>query len=30
MTTWYLDNEDWWRRVMDGSYRQWVATNYDA
>lgn len=27
---WYLDNEDWWRAVMDGSYRDWVATQYDA
>jgi dTDP-glucose 4,6-dehydratase len=25
---WYLDNEAWWRAVMDGSYREWVATNY--
>jgi dTDP-glucose 4,6-dehydratase len=25
---WYLDNEDWWRAVMDGSYRQWVKLNY--
>jgi len=27
---WYLDNEDWWRRVLDGSYRDWVAANYAA
>lgn len=27
---WYLDNEPWWRRVLDGSYRDWVATNYAA
>ncbi len=27
---WYLDNEDWWRGVLDGSYRDWVATNYAA
>ena len=26
---WYLDNEIWWRAVMDGSYREWVSTNYD-
>jgi dTDP-glucose 4,6-dehydratase len=26
---WYLENEDWWRSVMDGSYRQWVELNYD-
>ena len=25
---WYLANEDWWRAVMDGSYRQWVELNY--
>ena len=25
---WYLANEAWWRAVMDGSYREWVATNY--
>jgi dTDP-glucose 4,6-dehydratase len=25
---WYLDNETWWRRVMDGSYRDWVDRNY--
>lgn len=25
---WYLAHEDWWRAVMDGSYRQWVALNY--
>lgn len=25
---WYLDNEEWWRAVMDGSYRDWVSTNY--
>ncbi len=25
---WYLDNERWWRAVMDGSYRQWIAKNY--
>jgi dTDP-glucose 4,6-dehydratase len=28
MFQWYLDNERWWRGVMDGSYRNWVATNY--
>ena len=27
---WYLDNESWWRGVLDGSYRDWVATNYAA
>ena len=25
---WYLGNEAWWRSVIDGSYRDWVATNY--
>lgn len=25
---WYLDNEDWWRSVMDGSYRDWLDRNY--
>jgi len=25
---WYLANEAWWRAVMDGSYRDWVDTNY--
>ena len=25
---WYLDNESWWRGILDGSYRDWVATNY--
>ncbi len=25
---WYLANEDWWRGVLDGSYRTWVEQNY--
>ncbi|MDJ0711392.1 MAG: dTDP-glucose 4,6-dehydratase [Woeseiaceae bacterium] len=25
---WMLDNERWWRAVMDGSYREWLATQY--
>lgn len=25
---WYLQNEKWWRTVMDGSYRTWLDTNY--
>ncbi len=25
---WYLANESWWRAILDGSYRDWVATNY--
>ncbi len=27
---WYLANEPWWRAVLDGSYRDWVETNYAA
>jgi dTDP-glucose 4,6-dehydratase len=19
---WYLDNQDWWRRIQDGTYQQ--------
>jgi dTDP-glucose 4,6-dehydratase len=25
---WYVDNEPWWRQVMDGSYRSWVRRQY--
>ena len=25
---WYLSNEPWWRAVMDGSYREWMAAQY--
>ena len=25
---WYLGNGDWWSSVMDGSYRDWMSTNY--
>lgn len=25
---WYLENSSWWRGVMDGSYRDWVARQY--
>ena len=25
---WYLGNEEWWRGVMDGSYREWTTTHY--
>jgi dTDP-glucose 4,6-dehydratase len=25
---WMLANEAWWRAVMDGSYREWVASHY--
>jgi dTDP-glucose 4,6-dehydratase len=27
---WYLANEAWWRGVMDGTYRQWIARQYGA
>ena len=27
---WYLENESWWRRVMDGSYREWIRRNYNS
>jgi len=27
---WYLDNEDWWRAIMDGSYRDWIEVNYET
>ena len=27
---WYLNNESWWRGVMDQSYRQWIDTQYEA
>lgn len=26
--TWMLDQEPWWRSVMDGSYRKWIASQY--
>jgi len=25
---WYVANEPWWRSVMDGSYREWMALHY--
>lgn len=25
---WYLDNQDWWSAVMDGSYKEWVEKQY--
>jgi dTDP-glucose 4,6-dehydratase len=25
---WYLENETWWRGVMDGSYRDWIVRQY--
>ena len=27
---WYLSEESWWRSVMDGSYRDWIDTNYEG
>lgn len=27
---WYLKNRKWWEQVMDGSYREWVAQQYQA
>ncbi|MBT5218955.1 MAG: dTDP-glucose 4,6-dehydratase [Woeseia sp.] len=27
--SWMLENESWWRSVTDGSYRDWLETNYD-
>jgi dTDP-glucose 4,6-dehydratase len=26
--SWYLGSEDWWRRVMDGSYQKWIDSHY--
>ncbi len=26
---WYLENETWWRAIMDGSYQHWLKTNYN-
>jgi dTDP-glucose 4,6-dehydratase len=25
---WFVEHERWWRRVMDGSYRSWIAAHY--
>lgn len=25
---WYLAHEEWWRRIMDGSYQDWIGRNY--
>ncbi len=27
---WYLENETWWRAIMDGSYRDWIERQYAA
>lgn len=26
--SWMLENANWWRSVMDGSYREWLAKHY--
>ncbi|OUR61401.1 dTDP-glucose 4,6-dehydratase [Colwellia sp. 39_35_sub15_T18] len=26
---WYMDHEQWWRRIMDGSYTNWLDKNYE-
>jgi dTDP-glucose 4,6-dehydratase len=26
---WYLENESWWRQVLDGSYRAWIRQQYE-
>ena len=26
--SWYLENQAWWRGVMDGSYKQWIDKHY--
>ncbi len=26
--SWYLDNEDWWRGILDGSYQEWIEQQY--
>ena len=25
---WYLDNEEWWQSILDGSYREWIEKQY--
>lgn len=25
---WYLQNDTWWKGVMDGSYREWIGAQY--
>ena len=27
---WYVENEHWWRAVMDGSYRGWITQQYGS
>lgn len=26
--SWFIEHEAWWRAIMDGSYRQWLHTQY--
>ena len=28
--TWMLDNEAWWRAILDDSYRSWIHSQYDG
>ncbi len=25
---WYLENEKWWRNILDGSYQEWIKIHY--
>jgi dTDP-glucose 4,6-dehydratase len=25
---WYLEHEDWWRKLIDARYREWVKEQY--
>jgi dTDP-glucose 4,6-dehydratase len=27
--SWYLENENWWEAVMDGSYKDWIDMQYE-
>lgn len=27
---WFVDNESWWRSILDGSYNQWIEGQYGA
>lgn len=27
---WFIDNEPWWRGIMDGSYQRWIEGQYGA
>lgn len=27
---WYIDNQEWWSGVMDGSYKNWIQENYGS